>query len=432
MNRLRTWLAGGPRPPEDAVLVLAPSSTEMGYCAPLIEALSSDSLRVTAVLVAPDAGEAAQLSARFPSASTRVLSPLAPARASLTALRVRAVLALSPEALTGPSARLFRRAVAQDLPVYAAKIAGKEGRALDGTPLSPPHDPSDGPGLTLARVSTVGGELPPGLLEPVQAALLLARAAGVERGARSLFERLAAAHLRLGFNRITAGFIRRIDSIGALDARLGHPRTVLCLGNGPSSAMPAVTSYPHDSLFRVNIDWRTGGTLTEPDLVFAGVKRAMRRLGRIPMVVATPRKEEAFLACRLFEPWHGPATYSVAEALAPDLIPPVRGELRPTTGAYMLAVAVALAPERLVIAGMDMFRHPEGAYSRGADPVAQGSVNAFAPSHDFETDAAFIADCLAHYAGELIVFSPALAAALRERCGAGAFTLRDLSGAGPT
>jgi hypothetical protein len=262
---------------------------------------------------------------------------------------------------------------------------------------------------------------------------MLAGAVGVERDPRLSLDRvagrlvgqLAGRSARRGPAGLTGGFIRRIDTIDALRDRLGAPGTVLCLGNGPSSAAPEVAAFPHDALFRVNIDWRGGGTLTEPDMVFVGVKRAMRRLGRVPLGVASPRKEAALIACRLFEPWHGPAVYAVAETLAAGVMPPTAGPLRPTTGAYMLAVAVALAPPRLAIAGIDMFSHPAGAYPPGADPVPGGSVNAFAPSHDFETDAAFMVACLERYAGELVVFGPALQGLLRRRCGAARFTLAE-------
>ncbi len=281
--------------------------------------------------------------------------------------------------------------------------------------------------MVLERRSVAGAPVA-GALTPAEAAALLARATGVERVPLLSPERLAARVARAGPGFVSGGFVRRIDSIEALRARLGAPRTILCLGNGPSSAGPAVAGFAHDALFRVNLDWRGGDVLTRPDMVFAGVKRAMRRLGRVPLGVATPRKEAALLACRLFEPWHGPAVYAVAERLAAGILPPVAGTARPTTGAYMLAVAVALAPGRLAVAGMDMFSHPEGAYAPGTDPAAGGSANAFAAAHDFETDAAFIAACLAHHAGELVVFSPALVALLRERCPDGPFTLVDLSG----
>lgn len=409
MRRLRRWLAGGSRPPEDAVLVLAPTTGAIDSAGAVVEALSGGRHRVSTVLAASDAAAAGRLAARLPGALARVLPIAAPAQAVLAALRVRAVLAIAPERLRGSAARLFRAALGRGIPVYSL------GETTGDAP------------LMLQRRSTVGIS-PPGTLDAAGAAAFLARATGVERSPRLSPDRLAARIARVGPDRVSAGFVRRIDRLDALAARLGHPRTLLCLGNGPTSAAPGVVAFPHDALFRVNADWRGGGVLMQPDMVFAGVKRAMRRLGPVPLGVATPGKEAALIACRLFEPWHGPAVYAVAETLARDVIPPVAGALKPTTGAYMLAVAVALAPERLAVAGIDMFSHPAGAYSPGTDPTAGGSVNAFAPAHDFETDAAFIAACLARYAGELVVFSPALATLLRQRCQGAGFRLTDMSG----
>ena len=413
MKHLRHWLAAGPPPPEDAVLVVAPSAAEAERAGALIDALGGGAIRVSTVVPAADAREAARLSARFPGAIVRVPPPLAPVQGVLAALRVRAALGIDPERLRGTAARLFRGTLARGIPVYG--LAGREGGPMPEGPTRPLH-------LTL--LSTVGA-CPAGQLSPGAAAALLAGAVGAERDPRLSFDRLAGRLARHGPAGVTGGFIRRIDGIDALRDRLGTPRTLLCLGNGPSSVAPGVAGLAHDALFRVNLDWRGGGVLIEPDMVFVGVKRAMRRLGPVPLGVATPRKEAALIACRLFEPWHGPAVYAVAETIAADVIPTVAGARKPTTGAYMLAVAVALAPERLAIAGIDMFAHPAGAYPPGTDPVQGGSVNAFAPSHDFETDATFIAACLGRYAGELIVFGPALAGLLRARCPAARFALTE-------
>jgi len=449
MKRLRQWLAGGRRPPEDAVMILAPDADRFGQASALIEALTRGDLRVSTVLIAANADEAAHLSKRFPGALIRVPPALAPVQASLAALRVRAVIAIETDRLNRASARLFRGALKRDVPVYAAEAAesatGAEigPAAIDApgetaVPRQPDRSGPDPGGagsalwkpdaarLNLKRRSAVGdraqGALPPG-----EAAALLARGVGVERGLSLSLDRLAGRVARSGPARLTGGFLRRIDSLDALRERLGGPATVLCLGNGPSSAAAEVASFPHDALLRVNLDWRGGGVLTAPDMVFVGVKRAMRRLDRVPLGVATPRKEAALIACRLFEPWHGPATYAVAETLAREVIPPNGGPLRPTTGAYMLAVAVALAPARLAIAGIDMFSHPEGAYPPGTDPTPGGSVNAFAPSHDFDTDAAFIAACLGRYRGELIVFGTALAELVRGRCVGSRFSLTEIA-----
>ncbi|MEQ9123413.1 MAG: hypothetical protein RIM80_12705, partial [Alphaproteobacteria bacterium] len=52
-------------------------------------------------------------------------------------------------------------------------------------------------------------------------------------------------------------------------------------------------------------------------------------------------------------------------------------EAKPTNGFMMLATAVALKPRRLIVAGVDLYSHPEGAY-----PGDAGTQNAYAPAHD--------------------------------------------------
>lgn len=361
LKRLRRFLADGPRPAEDTVLVLAPG--DAAEAAPVLAALTDGRFRLSVVL-AGVAEAPAGVEARRP--------PLAIGLA-LTALRVRAALVLDPDRLRGREARLMRAAVRRGVPVYG----------LAGGTVTP-----------LSAQAEAGGEM-----DADAVAGLLARSIGVERDPRISLDRLAG---RLAGTAILRPLLRRIEDPEALAARLGNPGTILCLGNGPSSTDPALGALPHDALFRVNHDWRAKGFLSEPDMVFAGVKRSMRKMGRIPLGVATARKEAALIACRVFEPWHGRCTYAVIERIAAGIAPRVEGPERPTTGAWMLAAAVALRPRRLIVAGMDMFRHPAGAYAEGAD------TNAYTPAHGYQTDAAFIAACLGHFRGELMILSPAL------------------------
>jgi hypothetical protein len=79
------------------------------------------------------------------------------------------------------------------------------------------------------------------------------------------------------------------------------------------------------------------------------------------------------------------------------------GELGPTNGALMLALAVACEPEELVVAGMDLFRHPSGAY-----PGDPGTENAYAVGHTADLDLAVIVAALRRYRGRLTLLSEAL------------------------
>ena len=79
------------------------------------------------------------------------------------------------------------------------------------------------------------------------------------------------------------------------------------------------------------------------------------------------------------------------------------GEAVPTNGAYMLATAVALRPARLVVAGIDLFRHQGGAYP--GDPT---TPNAYTPRHAAELDERVILATLAAYTGELVIIGDVL------------------------
>lgn len=386
LRGLRRYLAAGPRPTEDAVMVLSPPDPVLGRAGGVIEALCDGRSRLSVVVIARDESERHDMSLRFPGAEVRALPVVSDwlGFATLTALRVRAVLAVSPRELAPAHRRLLRASVRRGVPVY-----GWDEERL--APLSP--------AASLEDCARAGGAA---VVET------LVRAVGTERLPRWSIDRLAGRIAHLPLRRLTGGFVTRIESAGALRARLGNPEAILCLGNGPSSVDPRLATVRHDTLFRVNHDWRSGGFLDQPDMVFAGVKRSMRKMGSRPIGVATEQKAAALFACRLFEPWHGPVRFAVIDAIARDILPPISGRLRPTTGAYMIGAAVALAPRRLVIAGMDMFRHPAGAYAAASDG-GHRDTNAYTPSHDYDTDAAFIRACLGHFHGELEIYSEALA-----------------------
>jgi len=80
---------------------------------------------------------------------------------------------------------------------------------------------------------------------------------------------------------------------------------------------------------------------------------------------------------------------------------------RPTNGAIMVATAAALRPLHLVIAGIDLYSHPAGRYPGGSD--AHDGYNRV---HDRDVEIEMIRQALAGFAGELVLLSPILAAAL--------------------
>lgn len=381
LRRVRDWLAGGARPREDAILVLGENAGAFDAAGPIIDALMEGRFRLSVVLVTGRDG--ASLAGRFPGAEIRrpplTMRPLS--GLTLTALRARAALVLAPDELRGMPRRLADGAVRRGIPVFGTSA----GRLLP--------------------LSHVAG-LVPG--EGADIAAALARAIGVAREPVWSLDRFGGWIARSPLRFLLKPVLTRIGSAEALALRLGHPKTILCLGNGPTSTDQVLAGLGAEAIFRVNHDWRSNGYLARPDMVFAGVKRSMRKLGGTPLGVATRQKEGALVACRAFEPWHGRATYAVVEDIAARIVPGVPGPVRPTTGAYMLAAAIALRPERLIVAGMDMFRHPDGAYAAGSD------VNAYTPAHGFDVDASFITACLIGFEGELVVYSPALADLARQ------------------
>ncbi|MDT8345029.1 MAG: hypothetical protein RQ752_11440 [Thermohalobaculum sp.] len=392
--------AGGPKPIEDALVVILPDAAAATAAATLIARLANGAHRLNVVPVAADRAVLAGLPSA-PLIAPRVpwVPPLLPVRAVLAGLRARAIVVIGTvDGLAPPLSRLIAGARRRGLPVYLLAPATL-ARLVAGETV--------GPGLA-AHTATAREAMPPEDAGFDAVARHLARSVGIERGEGALIDALAGRAQRAlatpMLRRLGSGRVERIDTASALADRLGRPQTILCLGNGPTSADLRLAALPRDALFRVNHQWMAQGFLTNADMVFAGVKRSMRAAGRRPVGVATRRKERALLAARLLEFWHGPLSYTVVEDIAADIMPEVEGPLRPTTGAYMIAAAVALRPRRLIVAGMDLFSHPAGAYPNGMK-----AENAYTPSHDLETDAAFIRGCLAAYEGEIATLSPAFA-----------------------
>jgi hypothetical protein len=185
-----------------------------------------------------------------------------------------------------------------------------------------------------------------------------------------------------------------IADLETLRQRLADPATILCLGNGPSSEDPSIPR-DCDCLFRVNWIWHDRDFLTKPDLVFTGDPDTPPSGSRA--IVGFPTETEAQL---ILKGYAAPADWFVV----PNLLH--KGTAHrdvPTNGALMIAVAVALAPRRLVISGIDLYLHPQGKY-----PGATGDFNNYDAIHSRETDVAYMRDALSRYRGELAVLSDAL------------------------
>ena len=100
------------------------------------------------------------------------------------------------------------------------------------------------------------------------------------------------------------------------------------------------------------------------------------------------------------------AGYVFLDTFDPSLAD-LSGPMIPTNGALMIAVAAALDPERIVISGMDLYQHPQGRYP--GDTAAQ---DGYSREHSAEIDLNLIRAALGGFAGEVIILSDNLRAAL--------------------
>ncbi len=200
---------------------------------------------------------------------------------------------------------------------------------------------------------------------------------------------------------------QQFRSVEALQQALGRPRTILCLGNGPSSESPELEQVPYERLFRVNMSWIGRGVLLDPDLVFTGLADATAALRpRVGFVFGSILSEEKILGSLLLAPRS--LAFATAERLALFEYR-ITDAVAPTNGALMIALAVALRPERLTIAGIDLYSAPVGAY-----PGDSSTPNEYAVGHEAALDRRYILAALKRFEGELEIIGQPLRDALRD------------------
>ena len=210
--------------------------------------------------------------------------------------------------------------------------------------------------------------------------------------------------------RLALGFrAHRIESLATLRRRLGVCDTILCLGNGPSSETTEVRDVRYDVLFRVNYRWKDRGGPDQPQVVFTGDSRCLRAVPDAILAFRTIEEERRLLLRHLLGAPRRSLSYVTVERL-PVSVAERRWPARPTNGAAMVSTAAALAPRRLVIAGIDLFQHPAGAY-----PGDVVTPNDYLLMHDRETELAIIDLALRRFAGEVVLLSEPLRRALEAR-----------------
>ena len=209
------------------------------------------------------------------------------------------------------------------------------------------------------------------------------------------------ARSRMSFlTRVMAG--APIDRIDDLARRLGQPHDIMCMGNGPSSEDPRLDSITYDCLFRVNWIWRERGLYLNPKLVVT----ADRELPSGPPmpIIGFPSEAAGLPVLRhhcvmLRPPRQG---YLFIDSILPALRA-IPGDVIPSNGAIMIALAAALKPQRIIIAGIDLYSHEQGRY-----PGDKNAIDGYSRDHSRIKDLEFIRLALHAFEGEIIILSEGL------------------------
>ena len=409
-------------PDERTFWFVGHQQSDFDTVAELVEALSSRQKRLGLLFSAPQAEVRAWLRAQFPRAT--VLPPplaLTPtAGRYLMNLNVRALIVLG--APTSVDRAVLRAANLRAIPSIVSQQAGSgaapvTAAALGALPEQVDHhlvtdtaavESLRKAGIAADRISLVPSEGAARCAAFLEVATrLLAQDLKLirshQRPFRRLLERTASSAMgNPKWRRLLAFKAQRFDTLEDLRRELGNPQTILCLGNGPTSEDPAVADVAYDSLFRVNFLWIQRGLLTKPDVVFTGAKETFKKVRGPIFALQSMRSEARLLVTRILNPWFPRIRYATIERFGLFQTEHLQG-VRPTNGAAMLEVAVALQPARLVISGIDLFSHPAGTY-----PGDTTTPNAYTPGHNPESELALLLDSLRRYRGELTILSPAL------------------------
>jgi hypothetical protein len=196
---------------------------------------------------------------------------------------------------------------------------------------------------------------------------------------------------------------RRLDSWEDLRSQLRNPKTILCLGNGPSSEDPRLFDIKYDALFRVNFRWLDRGVFTRPDMVFVGSPFTTSRVSSCVFGFRTIAWEsEMMLRHLLLDLSLRRLVHFTYERVSPFLNDGA-WSCAPTNGALMVATAVGLRPQRLILAGIDLFSDTRGRYP--GDTVGE---NDYPQMHSRNVDVDVIARALADYRGETVIMNNVL------------------------
>lgn len=404
------WIARLGLPPKTSartLWVIGERREAFDSVAALLARVSDEQPRLRTVVSASTPELRSWLAKRFPAYPVYAL-PLGNrwlAEAYVRRSNIRAAIMLEDACLPGESLMraLQRRAICllalaarDDAPLTAALIANacEHQLRIDAAEKGSPVAGSGNGGQAVVSLS--------------QAAAMLGEILG-----RDLKERRAARGARLSPSRYAVKNcerwpfslrLRRFHDAAALNARLHAPATILCLGNGPSSEQAEVLGERYDALFRVNHKWLERGFLCDPDVVFTGSRPAMTSLKRVIFGLQNEHQARRLAALAVLDPRRGRTGFFTVDDINPGARDFAWGTLRPTNGATMIAAAVALQPQRLVVAGIDLFQHPDGSY-----PGDKATPNAFSPAHARAAEIAFLLAMFERFRGELVIHGEVLA-----------------------
>jgi hypothetical protein len=195
--------------------------------------------------------------------------------------------------------------------------------------------------------------------------------------------------------------LRKLGGFNEIREALGNPGSILCLGNGPSSEDLQLSRKDYDSLFRVNHRWLERGLFTDPDLVFTGASESVVKVGR-DIVYGFLNEDKAFPIIRKVSKTVGKLGFFGAVELGfpIDEFTPYK----PTNGLLMVFAAVNLKPDRLIIAGIDLYQDPRGCY-----PDESATPNHYTSLHEAPRELDLMLRLLASYDGDLEIVGNKLA-----------------------
>lgn len=406
---------GLPEPQDERAIWFFGASREVfEQAAALIEGLSGRDTRLSVLLTvlpgengASSVNLAAWLKERFPHARM-VPAPFDNAiylRLFLARLKLRAAVFL--EGVGQPGSHLLEGLRTRGISLVGVAAIGSSG---DTFPKKLKKRLERVFQLDEATAIPKPGKMPPlevldadACVERLQAAMARDLKAAGPASRKGLVGRLLNLTERDDWNGRLAWRMKRYRGLEELSQVLGAPQTILCLGNGPSSEDPTLKDMPYDALFRVNHSWLERGFLASPDVVFTGAKQSLRAVRQAIFGLQSRGSESRLVQERVFNLLLPGSRFFYVGDITPLLRDFDWEHLRPTNGACMLATAVALDPRRLIVAGIDLFQHPEGSY-----PGDKTTANAYSPGHSREKEQTFVLQLLARYPGELIILSEVL------------------------